>query len=328
MKILLLGPLDETYHTDGLELTLTYGLRSILGENFIDIPRKPVLYHDFSKVKKENLKGKGFTYLREKLPEISPNLRAEAKLHTFDAIIVGTGPDYGEDITLYNIGQYNARSIWRLDGHDLFGNAVRKVIWRGIEVIGTQYPNCFKRELVEEGLDDYNVHPSGFGIPGSAILPLDFTIKDQLIQKTAPAHSLFKTEGQYLNELGLSHHHVFSEESDYYFDMSRSWFGLSCIKGGWDCLRHYEIIAAGAVLLFRDYDLKPPKCSPQKMPCPSYSSPFELSEIISRLLPGGKPTNEYFAILSAQRNWLLEYGTCIARANQLITVIRHNLKIV
>ena len=32
-------------------------------------------------------------------------------------------------------------------------------------------------------------------------------------------------------------------ESDYYKDYQRSYFAITCKKGGWDCLRHYEILA-------------------------------------------------------------------------------------
>jgi hypothetical protein len=326
MKILLLSPLNNRHHTDGLEMTITYGLRAILGTNFIEHPRKNILYHDFSTTPRHSLKGAGFTYLRDKLQDIPSIYRESLRNQSFDAVIIGTGPNYGESIDNYNLKDYKTRSIWHLDGHDLFGNAPRKIIWRGMSVIGTQYSNCFKRELVEDGLEQSNVYPTGFGVPGSVILPINLEAKDQLFQQTAPAYSLFKSASECSAELGgSSTHHIFCDEDAYYHDMARSWFGLSCIKGGWDCLRHYEIIAAGTVLLFRDFALKPKNCSPQDLPCPSYSSPEELVNLVNKLLPNGTPTAEYLNLLAAQRRWLIDHGTYIARAKQIIGHIADNL---
>jgi hypothetical protein len=41
--------------------------------------------------------------------------------------------------------------------------------------------------------------------------------------------------------------YVFSKESDYYDDYKRSYYGVTCKKRGWDCLRHYEILANGCI---------------------------------------------------------------------------------
>lgn len=35
------------------------------------------------------------------------------------------------------------------------------------------------------------------------------------------------------------------DEHRYYDDYSRSYFAVTRRKGGWDCMRHYEILAAG-----------------------------------------------------------------------------------
>ena len=38
----------------------------------------------------------------------------------------------------------------------------------------------------------------------------------------------------------------------------QSMFALTSKKGGWDCLRHYEILAAGCIPIFEDLDSCPP----------------------------------------------------------------------
>jgi hypothetical protein len=89
-------------------------------------------------------------------------------------------------------------------------------------------------------------------------------------------------------------------------------------------LRHYEIIAAGSVLLFKDYDLKPPKCSPQDLPCLTYSSPEDLENITNRLIIDGKPTFEYRDLLFRQREWLFSTGTTEARALKILKTINES----
>ena len=44
------------------------------------------------------------------------------------------------------------------------------------------------------------------------------------------------------------------EEAKYYDMYRKSMFALTQKKGGWDCLRHYEIMAAGCIPIFEDID--------------------------------------------------------------------------
>ena len=106
--------------------------------------------------------------------------------------------------------------------------------------------------------------------------------------------------------------------------MSKSWFGLTSKKGGWDSLRHYEIMASGSLLLFRDYDKKPEQCSPQNLPCFSYSTIEELEDLMNKLVVNGVPTDEYMNMLFEQRDWLLKYGTTESRALSIIKTIIKN----
>jgi hypothetical protein len=47
---------------------------------------------------------------------------------------------------------------------------------------------------------------------------------------------------------------ILAAEDGYHADMARSLFSVTYRKGGWDCLRHLEIIAAGALPVFTDID--------------------------------------------------------------------------
>ena len=152
-------------------------------------------------------------------------------------------------------------------------------------------------------------------------MPINLEEKSQLIQQTHPNYSNFET----IRDIASGHkHHIFENEKNYYHDLSKSWFGLTCKKGGWDCMRHYEIIAAGTVLLFRDYEEKPKLCSPQNLPTISYSSKRELKKIMKSLVKKNKPTQEYLDLLNAQREWLHKTGTTTARAKYVLEIIEQH----
>jgi len=55
--------------------------------------------------------------------------------------------------------------------------------------------------------------------------------------------------------------YIYKEESHYYQDYQRSYFAVTNVKGGWDCMRHYEILANGCIPYFLDLD----KCNSKVM---------------------------------------------------------------
>jgi hypothetical protein len=313
MKILFVTTKNPKAQGDLLEVSILHGLRTILGDNCVDFPRKKIMYHDWSETKKEELHGRGFTLYKYTLQDIeNRNIEQE-----YDVILYGVTEAYGEK-EIQEINELG-KSVWFLDGHDLYGSAPRMIQYAGEKVIGVQKENSFKRELLETTLK--NVFPTGFGIPKYQIREIDFSKKIQLFQKTAPDASLFKE----INDLGGTKHHKFTKEEEYYEDLSNSWFGLTCKKGGWDCLRHYEIIASGTLLLFRDYHLKPALCSPQKLPCYSYSTKEQLEQIVKKLVVDNKPTKEYINMLNLQREWLYNMGTTEARAKNIIKILEEKM---
>jgi hypothetical protein len=46
--------------------------------------------------------------------------------------------------------------------------------------------------------------------------------------------------------------YVFNDEAAYYKDYQQSYFAFTWKKGGWDCMRHYEILASGCIPYFVD----------------------------------------------------------------------------
>lgn len=51
--------------------------------------------------------------------------------------------------------------------------------------------------------------------------------------------------------------YIYDTEKEYYDEYKQSYFAITKKKGGWDCLRHYEILANGCIPLFEDLDKCP-----------------------------------------------------------------------
>lgn len=311
MRILFITISDPKSQGDYLEVSILSGLREVLGKDCIDFPRKKIMYHDWSETKKETLHGKGFTLYKIPIKDLKEE---ERKLENIDFIIYGVANSYNEkNKPEIDILVKEPNKIWYLDGHDLYGNAPIKINFEGENIIGTQKENCFKRELTTTNFK--NVFPIGFGIPSYQIREINFNNKKQMFQKTAPYESSFGI----VNNNG----YIFNNEDEYYNDMSNSWFGLTCKKGGWDCLRHYEIMASGTLLLFKDYNKKPINCSPINLPCFSYNNKSDLLLLTKKLIINNQPSEEYKNMVLKQRDWLLNYGTTKARGQQIIDVLKN-----
>lgn len=295
MNILYVTTPNPRAQGDYQENVILHGLRSLIGANVVDFPRKKVMYGDFSETTRDEMHGRGFTLYTNPINDLDFEQR---KMNNVNVILYGVTNAYG--VTDFPEINKICQNIWYVDGHDT--PDIKK-------------KPCFKRELfnVEE-----NVYPTGFGIPHYQIRPISL-VKDQLIQKTTPSESLFKVAPH--GHLRVHYPYTWKQENEYYEDMQRSWFGLTCMKGGWDSLRHYEIMASGSLLLFKNYNKKPKFCSPQELPCHSYSSIDELNDLMQRLVQNNKPTKEYLDMLFAQRGWLLKYGTTESRALEVLKVL-------
>ena len=81
--------------------------------------------------------------------------------------------------------------------------------------------------------------------------------------------------------------YAFTSEADYRQNLGESRFGITTKRGGWECLRHYEIAANGAIPCFRDLSQKPITCAPHGLidgiNCISYSNGHNLLRRINQL---------------------------------------------
>ncbi len=88
------------------------------------------------------------------------------------------------------------------------------------------------------------VYPITFSIPNEKIIKDVNKSKDKMLSNLIP---------------GVLSTYIYNTEEDYYNEYRRSYFAKTNKKGGWDCLRHYEIIANGCLPLFDDFNNCPDK---------------------------------------------------------------------
>ena len=78
------------------------------------------------------------------------------------------------------------------------------------------------------------------------LFPITFSIpREKLIERTVPKTKV-------LSDLipGDLSTYIYNTEVSYYDEYARSLFATTTKKGGWDCMRHYEILACGCLPVF------------------------------------------------------------------------------
>lgn len=292
LRILFLTDDREDYLADGL----LHGLRQLPGVELIDYPRKECMYEGgrHCRVAPEfGVRGGGFSlYGLLKEPEGGIDrsfIWQRLAAGWFSAVLVSNvWRQWG--LLLQWRELLATQSLLLLDGDDdqrLYPRSGTRVRQFGIGTGLTnllQLPNThmFKRELTNRrrklGLG-LNVHPLAFSIPES-LISQQLPNKSQLF----PSHIV---DQDLSNKLGANANYVFADEQSYRSDLASSRFGITTRRAGWDCLRHYEIAAAGAVICFRDLEQKPVSCAPhgliEGLNCISYGTSDELLSHIDAL---------------------------------------------
>ena len=80
----------------------------------------------------------------------------------------------------------------------------------------------------------------------AVIYPIQFAISESKIVKTIPNKD---RDFSYITPLN-TRTYIYDDETKYYRGYQRSYFAVTCKKGGWDCMRHYEILANGCIPYF------------------------------------------------------------------------------
>ncbi len=233
-------------HVDYQNDCLLIGLKEIFGASVVDVNKQNHNYDTYPPEWTSYLYGRGFSLSRV-LPDLEvdrDDILSKIRNRFFDYIIYGSiwrSPGIRHDLTetpfnqpfnnyfLQALEYYPKNKIVAIDGND-------EATLHPIVELGLPY---FKRELFYQ---NSNVFPIGFGIPKSKV---------NFIKEKSRNHSFITPQDP--------NTYVYDREVDYYNDYGQSRFGFTMKKGGWDCLRHYEIMANGCIPYFLDIDLCPEK---------------------------------------------------------------------
>ena len=90
-----------------------------------------------------------------------------------------------------------------------------------------------------------NIYPLSYSIPDEKIIKEDILLD----KKKILSDELLEGDSNYIYDA--------SQEKEYNQQYRDAYFALSRKKGGWDCLRHYEILANGCIPFFENIDKCP-----------------------------------------------------------------------
>jgi hypothetical protein len=312
---------------DNLEDAILHGLRSIFGSDCIDYPKKDVMYKGFSACKPSEMYGNLFTIWRtlDDIPVDRTDIEPRIRSNYYDWIIFGS---FFKALPFFRYYRryLDPRKTILIDGDDVsrIALAARDFLY-------------FKRELHPKASYYYNykllppfIYRRGSFHPN--VLPIAFAIPKEKITRGVtrsdkrqlfPSHIVDTELLERLTTEGRSSGHLFTEESEYYADLRSSRFGITTKRAGWDCLRHYEIAANGAVICFRDLGEKPPLSAPHGLDdsnCIAYASADELLERVEKL-----SDREYDQLLENSYAWIAGQTTEV-RALDMLERARRKLK--
>jgi hypothetical protein len=130
------------------------------------------------------------------------------------------------------------------------------------------------------------------------ISPISFSIPNELIVPRVPSKS--KSFGR---AIPGNYSTYFNVERDYFDDIQRSLFAWTVKKEGWDCVRHYEIMALGSIPLFCDIDFI---FEDNNIFPPMVMHPTSLYSVL-RQYPGLRCMYSYQSFASGERlGWAME----------------------
>ena len=213
MKVLYISLGQPDYQCD----CLLHGFYNLLGDDFTHSDDYHLMYKQFTNSEiLRGLSGRGFT-IWGNLPEYhNDNTDLESKIRNryFDYIVYGSFRRCSDYIDLVT-SVYPKSRIAIVDGED-----------------DTRIHNPFDLLLFKRELE----HPLVNTLPISFSVP-----KEKIVKQTSNIVKTKMSSDYKPNYPGTGY--IYDSEVDYYNNYQEAFFGLTHKKGGWDCMRHYEILA-------------------------------------------------------------------------------------
>ena len=217
-----------------------HGLNKLENMNVYTISDMWYMFEGNSQSCLSNLYGKGFSlYNRLKVKKRIHN-KIEVD-HFYDVIIYGSIHRCCDFWDLV-VNNYPLDRVIIIDGEDYdygfniyrWKNSFYEYKLRGKSYNLSKKGIYFKRELRDVDRDAF--FPISFAIP-----------KENIVNNVMPK----KKEWAYIIP-GKIETYRYDNESDYFMDYAESNYAITVKKGGWDCLRHYEILANACIPYFPD----------------------------------------------------------------------------
>jgi hypothetical protein len=315
---------------DFLADSFLIGLKSLYPGKVYEWPVNQFVYNSPQMGNSVKMHGIGFTLYCILNPESALEYRPEMPAGDFDLIVFGD--IYRQEKQFRQLRPFlNFRNTLILDGEDtpalfpyyfppwkkpyslIFPRLEKQFIYLKREIIPsrTQYYRYFKllpKWLAGKIPLPENLLTISFSIPAEKILN-----GPPLKTKDFPIHIVDPEACAAIP--GAVSRYAFEKESDYYADLQQSRFGITMKRGGWDCLRHYEIAANGAVPCFRNLQDKPQACAPHGLVdgtnCLSYRSFAELKARVGQL-----SDEDYRQLQQGAMDWVqsMECSRVVSRA--------------
>ena len=246
-KILFLGAPAAEYLAD----MVLHGLYFLSNIELTNYPKTDFMYMDtFETVDKSRIYGKGFTIFGTlpvyRGPYEENDILEKVKTNYFDCVVLSyvsarTNMYVAEMHPLVKeiIKYYDKKQIAVIEGHDEPDYFVDEAF---------DYGTYFKREIYGN-------------FRNKTMYPISFAFPEEKIQTSLPkTRAQAKMKPKPLNKkMYRDYNYPYNTEQDYYDGYRQSLFGLTYKKSGWDCMRHYEIMACRCLPYFTDIDGCPPE---------------------------------------------------------------------
>jgi hypothetical protein len=287
-------------HVDYQNDCLLIGLKELFGSDVVDVNKQHHNYDSFPAEYANRMYGRGFSMTRvlPDLPVDRTDILNKIRNRYFDFIIYGSiwrVPGSRQDLPqiLFNpylleiLEFYPKNRIIAVDGNDY--EEIHPIFDLGI--------TYFKREISKL---QPNLYPISFAIPECKVNFRKNKIKDESFITPMDTNT-----------------YIYNSEKDYYNDYGEARFGVTMKKGGWDCMRHYEILANGCIPKFLDIDN-----------CPDLTMSFFPKKLCSEVLIDLKsisPTDVYDKYIDRFEDNFRKHLTTKALAKYVVETITKNL---
>lgn len=266
---------------------LLHGLRSLLGPECVDVQRINAMYR---------ASGPGSYTVWGLLPDDSfvdrTDIPRKISTRYFDLVVYG---DIFHDLSFFNevVSAYPSSRVIFVDGLD-DSRVMQEVDGKGIYL---------KREFSDSNQPRESIQ---FAIPREKI------IHDNNIRIVDKIRVMSELDPRNRST------YIYTDEPWYYRQYTESYFGYTMKKGGWDCMRHYEILAAGAMPYFSGLE-SCPDCTMQQWPKVDLLKARLLCDSWGRnTLPSSDQRSEWADLQAKLRKVLYEKLTTEALAKRII----------